>query len=164
MSTENPNKPRLVLVEYKQNQPKAKRIFWMFKARESVTGEPFNLRLTFKNTSKQEFSGGKCHVYIDTAEGTALTPYEIEIPAIAPKGIVSIVYEDLVIQETGYSAFRIRVYNNNNEKMLEDDNHHRLTNATPEELYQKYAVVVALLFSTLATILTIVNILVSLFR
>jgi hypothetical protein len=36
--------------------------------------------------------------------------------------------------------------------------------ATREEIYQKYAVVVAILFSVLAITLTIVNVLVSIFR
>jgi len=36
--------------------------------------------------------------------------------------------------------------------------------ATREEIYQKYAVVVALFFSVLASILTIVNVLVAIFR
>jgi hypothetical protein len=140
------------------------REYWIFKPKDTITGEPFNLHLTFKNNSNRKFSGGKCRLYIDTAHGIALTYYETSIPEITPRNTVDIVYEDLVVQEPGFSAFWVQVYTNSNEAVLEDNNQYKLTNANMEELYQKYAVVVALFFSTLATALTIVNIIVSLLR
>jgi len=164
MSADHPSKPQLVLVDYKQSQPGAKRIFWMFKPREAVTGEPFNLSIAFRNNSERELSGGKCYLYVDTAEGAALDPYEIDMPAIASKVSRTVAFENLAVQELGYSAFRVSVRNPGGEEVLNDYESRRLTNASLEELYQKYAVVVALFFSTLATVLTIMNIIVSLFK
>jgi len=154
---------QLVLANYRQ-ESRAKRILGIFKPRGAVTGEPFNLHLTFKNDSEQEFPGGKCELFIDEARAYSLVPYEAVMPSIKPKESTTIVFRNRIIEVPGYTPFRLVVKDVEGKDVLhESEKVYRLSNASREELYQKYAVVVALFFSILATLLTIVNVLVSIF-
>lgn len=162
----------LVLTNIRQTSS-ASRFFGLFKPKEPVNWEPFDLHLTFKNDSDQEFEGGKCK-FIIRGELTE-NDHDVDIPPIKPKETKTITLPDLIIAEAGFHALtRMEIESKNGKKVsckdVDDKDTGGMTRAyalifaTREELYQKYAVIVALFFSILASVLTIVNVIVTILK
>lgn len=162
----------LVLADYQQ-MSKARKFFWVFKPREPIQWEPFDLHLTFRNELKQKFEGGSCRFLIK-GELTHLD-FELAIPPIESKETITVIQPNVVISEAGYVGITGLIIKPKNGKTLSCVDKYGINTATPEriyplflatreELYQKYAVIVALASSIIATILTAVNVLVSLLR
>lgn len=162
----------LLLADIKQTS-KASRLFGLFRPNESVNWEPFDLHLTFKNNSDQQFEGGKCKFVIkgELSEDS----FDVDVPPLDPNEIKTVPLQDLIIAEAGFIAVtRLRVESKDGKKVLCKDVDGKDTSrtqgayplylATREELYQKYAVVVALFFSILASILTIINVIVAILK
>lgn len=116
------------------------------------------------------FEGGVCHFQI---RGTLTYDFTSNIPAINPQQSITVTKTDIRLAETGFVAlqnFRTKIENErptickDSKGDLMDSNHaYPFLLASREELYQKYSVVIALFFSILATILTIINVLIAIF-
>jgi len=155
-----------------RQESKAKRIFWIFKPQEVLSWEPFNLTLGFRNDTDKDYSGGICTFTIK--QQATEVEYEVNMPPIKSKKTAVVVKENLVVYETGYtSLLRLAVQDLEQKDVLcmtvEGEKETRnpfilypLYVTSREEVYQKYSVVVALFFSVLATVLTIINVIVSL--
>ena len=153
---------QLVLTEIRQ-ESKAKRVLGLFKPNELVTGEPFDLHLTFRNDGEQKFLGGRCKVNISPPHLIAPTSDIASLPSIKPKDSETVVLEDVIIPFSGYVSlliFSVEDVDGNNV-FAEGSRRDYLMLTNHEELYQKYAVIVAISSSALASILTIINVLVS---
>ena len=161
---------KLVLTERRQ-ESKADRFFWIFKPSECIQGEPFDLYLTFRNDSDRRFEGGTCRFQIKNELSYGFT---VDLPAIEPHQTKTVTVPNITLAEKGFIAltgFDVRTNDgkivpcyDTKGKIMNISRAYPLLLATREEMYQKYAVIVALFFSVLATILTIVNVLVSIFR
>lgn len=161
---------KLVLTE-RRLESKADRFFWIFKPSECIQGEPFDLYLTFRNDSDQRFEGGTCRFHISNKLRYDFT---VDLPAIEPHQTKTVTVPNITLAETGFVAFtsfEVRTEDGKivpcldaKDKIMGSSLAYPFLLATREEMYQKYAVIVALCFSVLATILTIVNVLVSIFR
>ncbi len=102
-----------------------------------------------------------------------LYDYKTDLPAIEPHQTKTVTISDITLAETGLiglTSFDARTEDgkmvpckDTKGNFMGSSRVYPFLLATREELYQKYAVIVALFFSVLATILTIVNVLVSLF-
>ena len=90
---------QLVLEGIRQ-ESKAKRILWFFKPKEIITWEPFDLQLTFRNNTDEEFPGGKCTFMI--RKPSTHNTYDADMPSIKPKESKTVVKKDLRIDEYGY--------------------------------------------------------------
>lgn len=165
------SKCELVLAEIRV-ESKADKLFWLFKPKELVYWEPFDLHLSFRNNTDQAFGGGKCTFGIK-AEFSRLN-FEIDLPLIEPNKVEEVIISNIRLSEIGVNALTdILVQNTEGKKVLCKDpdggetsknRQYSIHAVSREELYQKYAVVVALFFSVLASILTIVNVLVAIFK
>jgi len=161
---------KLVLTERRQ-ESKADRFFGIFKPSECIQGEPFDLYLTFRNDSDQRFEGGTCRFHISNKLRYDFT---VDLPAIEPYQAKTVTVTDITLAEKSLVAltgFDVRTKDEKIVPCLDERGNtmgssraYPLLLATREEMYQKYAVIVALCFSVVATILTIVNVLVSIFR
>lgn len=160
---------RLVLIERRQ-QSKADRFFGIFKPNECIQGEPFDLYLTFRNDSDQRFEGGTCSFQI---KNELRYDFMVNLPPIEPHEVKTVTVQNITLAERGFIALTslsaktkagqiVPCYDIKGE-IMGSHKAYPLLLATREEIYQKYAVVVALFFSVLASILTIVNVLVSIF-
>jgi len=109
---------------------------------------------------------GKCKIKIAPPHLIALHSHEVSLPPIKPKENKTVVLEDLIVPFSGYVNVSLVSVEDvkGNSVSLEGEPDGDLMIASHEELYQKYAVVVAILFSVLATVLTIINVLVSIFK
>ncbi len=155
-----------------KQESKAKRILWIFKPKEVLAWEPFDLTLGFRNDSDTDFLGGKCTFAVK--QQTTEVEYEVTMPPIKSKKTAVVVKENMVVYETGYtSLYRLAVQDleNNDVLCLTEEGEKETSDpfmlyplyvTSREEVYQKYSVVVALFFSVLATVLTIINVIVSL--
>ncbi len=138
----------------------------IFKPKEIIIGEPFDLHLTFKNNGQEDFSGGECRFHTEEGHGYSLFNYHEKVESIKPEEAKTVVFKSLFIKQPGYAAMLGLTVNdlNGNEVFRQGEKDiYPIKNATREELYQKYSVIVALFFSTLASILTVINVLVSIF-
>jgi hypothetical protein len=155
-----------------RQESKAKKMFWFFRPKIVITWEPYDLYLTFRNDGDDEFCGGKCTFAI--CEKTAHDNYEVNIPPIRPNETKTVVKKDLKIKEAGYVELRdlevesvelesIDCCTLDGTNTLSEDFYYPLSVSSREELYQKYAVVTAFIFFILTFILTIVNVLISIF-
>lgn len=160
---------QLLLTRIEQKS-KAPRFFWIFQPKECVYHEPFDLYLTFKNNSDQRFEGGTCKFVI---RGELTWDHTIELPVIEPHQTKTITKPNIVVQDTGFICLtHLSVYTKDEKsiscKTVDGEPaaiiYFPLLFANREELYQKYAVVVAIFFSVLAFILTIVNMIVAIFK
>ncbi len=162
----------LLLVNIKQIS-KASRLFRLFKPKESINWEPFDLHITFKNNNEQPFEGGKCNFIIKGVQSE--DDFDVDIPSMDPKEVKTITCHDLIIAEAGFIAVtRLRIESKEGKKVLCKDEDGKDTSrpqsayplylATREELYQKYAIVVALFFSIFASILTVINVIVAILK
>lgn len=162
-------KGELVFTDWRL-ESKADRFFWIFKPSECIQGEPFDIHLTFRNDGQQKFEGGTCRFQI---KNKLLYNYKTDLPAIEPHQAKTVTISDILLAETGTLALTSFGVKTEEGKMVPckdakgnfmgSSRAYSFLLATREELYQKYAVIVALFFSILATILTIVNVLVAIF-
>lgn len=156
----------------RQQKSKATRFFRLFKPSECIKGEPFDLHLTFKNDSDAEYTGGECSFGIDSA--TFHTDFSIDLPPIKPHEDKTVTIPDITVGMTGFVALsRLAVRTKDGKEVsikgasgrsINSSTAYPLSFVTREELYQKYSVIVALVFNIFAAILTIVNVLISIFR
>ena len=153
-----------------QQKSKAKKLFWLFRPSECIYWEPFDLSLSFKNVSTMKFEGGRCSFLI-WGENTHKTA-NIAFPTIEPNEVATISISNGIVGEVSTTwVTKIEVQDKDGKAVLCKDSEGKDTNredwirllrfVTKEEVYQKYAVVVALFFSILASILTIINVLVA---
>ncbi len=149
----------------------AARFFWFFKPSECVQGEPFDLCLTFKNDSNHGFQGGECDFRIKGE--LAGWDFAAKLPPIKPHESETVIVRNITIPFVGSITLSdLILVTENRERVPCSDikgretlvNTYPLALTSKEEIYQKYAVIVALFFSTIAAILTIINVLVSIFR
>lgn len=160
---------KLVFMDFQQKS-KARPVFRIFKPSECIFGEPFEIHLTLKNDSDHKFEGGKCKFDI---KGNLNYDFWVALPSFEPGEIKTVVHPNIKIGDQGFLALKnIRIFSKEDGKtIICKDRFNKLTSergyplffSTREEIYQKYSVVVALFFSTLATILTIINVLIAIF-
>ena len=149
---------------------KADRFFWIFKPSECIQGEPFDIHLTFRNDGQQKFEGGTCKLHV---KNRLSYDFETDLPAIEPHQSKTVTISDIRLAETGFiglTSFDVRTKEGKmvsckdaDGKIMDSRRAYPFLLANREELYQKYAVIVAIFFSVLATVLTIVNVLVAFF-
>ena len=167
------NQCKLTFLGYRQ-ESRAKRILWIFKPKEVIAWEPFKLHLTFRNDSDTEYLGGKCIFKIK--QQSAESDYEVDMPPVTSKEVVTVAKDNIIVTEAGFASLTslnliqypeheyVLCMTSDGTKETKDRSIlFPLGVTNREELYQKYAVVVAIIFSVLATILTIVNVIVSVF-
>lgn len=162
------SKCQLILTNIKQ-ESKAPRFFWLFKPKELVYHEPFDLQFTLKNNTDQRFEGGRLDFEIS---GELTWDHTIELPIIEPHMTTIITKQNIVVQDLGFILLEhIVITHKDGNRILCLDKDSKdvslfyipLLFSTREELYQKYAVVVALFFSILASFLTIINVIIAIF-
>lgn len=161
----------LVLAEIKQ-ESKAARLFWVFKPSECVHGEPFDLQLSFRNETVNRFEGGECQFQI---KGKLSYSFRAALPVIEPNEVKTVTFPKIVLGEVGFialSSIRINsrdgklvpIMDKTSSGLLDPHYAQPLSFASKEEIYQKYAVIVALASSALASVLTVVNVIVALLK
>jgi hypothetical protein len=165
-------KSSLTLLNFEQIS-KSKRFFWVIKPKEPIQWEFFDLKLTLMNNTHQRFDGGVCKFVIQGS--TTHCEYTLEIPPIEAHRSATATKVGIRITEPGYHALTsIRINDRDGKPIscedLEGDdvadpgNAYPLWLATREEIYQEYAVLIALATSILATILTIVNVIITILK
>ncbi len=152
---------------------KAKRFFWVFKPKEPILWEFFDLKLTFRNDMNQRFEGGLCQF---TIQGNLThAEYTVDVPPIESHEEGAVTESNLRIAEPSYHALtEITITTKDGKAILCKDTDggdignpnycYPVCLTTREEIYQKYAVLVALATSIVATVLTIVNVIVTIYR
>jgi len=162
----------LTLLNFEQIS-KSKRLFWIIKPKEPIQWEFFDLKLTLRNNMHQRFEGGLCEFVIQG--NLTHCEYMLEIPPIEAHRSATATKVGIRIAEPGYHALTSIRINDRAGKLIScedlegDDvadpaNAYPLWLATREEVYQEYAVLIALATSILATILTIVNVIITILR
>jgi len=154
-------------------ESKAKSVFYVFKPKEVVVDENYRLGLTLHNKGDTTFNGGKIEVKLSYMIGNAELFFGLEqvIPIIPPKQSKNIWFETQKAESSGKGILRImktipedenvvvECSSKRGENLLDrkKDNVLTFSIASREEIYQRYSVVVALIFSIIAMILSIIN-------
>lgn len=152
---------------------KAKSMFYFFKPMDLVQGEKFDLILTFKNLA-DNFSGGFCQLWFRYSDSSMDNQQNFEIPPIAQNDTWTITFKEKVIPTSGHCGLVFdnqHYYSNQGQKQydyLYDFQDTHLTRKawisiiviSKEELYQKYAVNLAIV----AIVISFIAIVISLFR
>lgn len=173
MATEKP-KCRL-LVEKTLYESKARRFFYLYKPKEIVVGEDYLIGLTIRNEDNTTFNGGKIEVRLFVPYGASKLSYNLTqvIPFVPPKQSRDIWFEPQTAEIAGTAMLSIRkivpigedvnieCHNKFGDNMLNSDEVLTVQISSREEIYQKYSVVVAILFSVIAITISIVNAIVS---
>lgn len=154
-------------------ESKAKRVFYIFKPREVVVDENYKLGLTLTNEGDTVFDEGKIEVQLSYMIGEKELQLDLKqsIPIIASKQSKNIYFQTQKAETSGKAILRvmniipknekvkIACYNISRENLLDRQNDNVLTFsiASREEIYQRYSVLVALFFSIIAMVLSIIN-------
>jgi len=144
-----------VKVAYKVKS-KAKRVY-IFKPKEVVQEEKFDLEIKFQNLGEQ-FNGGSCRLVLHYPDST--DPMEcIEIPRLNENESMTKTVEDLVMITSGNCGFELHeqryktrddiehselfLFDERNN-LIEEDYFLTIPVSSKEEIYQKYSLVIAL--------------------
>lgn len=154
-------------------ESKAKRVFHIFKPKEVVANEKYRLGLTFTNTGDTMFNGGEIQAQVAYPVGGRELQFDLteSIPMMSPKQSKAIKFGTQTAMTSGIAVLRVMsiVLRDKNveiecrsvlgEDLLDRrrDNVLNFSVASREEIYQRYSVVVAIFFSTIAIILSIIN-------
>jgi len=165
-------KPKRVLVAEKVLiESQAKRLFYLFKPEEVVCKEDYLVGLSIRNKDDTAFEGGKIEVILSVPLGSGDLSYDLKqvIPLIPPRQLKEVWFEAQTAENSGTAVLSITKIAPIGEDVIvecHDKSGHNMiaTNAvltfqiaSREEIYQKYSVVVALLFSVVAMTISIIN-------
>ena len=175
MSQEETNKTerpkRRLVAEKVLTKSRAKRLFYLFKPKEVVCGEEYLAGLSIRNEDDTAFEGGKMEGILSFPFGGGDLSYDLKqvIPLIPPKQLKDIWFEPQTAESSGTGLIKvIRILPIGEDAVVECrdkygynmiDTNRVLTLqiASREEIYQKYSVVLALLFSVVAMTISIIN-------
>lgn len=167
-----PEKIKCKLLAEHLVESEAKRVCYIFKPKEVIVGEKYRLGLTLTN-GNTIFNGGHIKGQISYPIGDRELKYDLiqSIPAIPPKQSKRIYFEPQKAVASGIGILRVMNIIPNDENVeiecyniFEEDLFDRAKDnvltfliASREEIYQRYSVVVALIFSIIAMVLSIIN-------
>ena len=155
-------------------ESKAKRVCYIFKPKEVVVAEKYRLGLTFTNEGDTIFNGGEIEVQVAHMVGDKELQLDLKpqsIPTIPPKQSKSIYFGTRIAETSGTTILRVmklipknenvkvECYNGFGEDLLDRQKDNVLTFliASREEIYARYGFLVALFFSIIAMVLSIIN-------
>lgn len=136
---------------------KAHRVYKIFKPKEIVQGEPFDIILTFENVG-EKFLGGFFDLKI-TQQALITHVKQIAIPPLEENKVITVTVSDVAVELTGVCGieFHNQNYHTTNHETvnsiylwdetgsLQVGNFLFLPISSKEEIYQKYSLVVALI-------------------
>lgn len=154
-------------------ESKAKRVCYIFKPKEVVVDENYRLGLNFTNEGDIIFDGGKIEVQLSYLIGDKELQFDLKqsIPTIPAKQSKCIDFGTQKAETSGKTILRVmkvipnnqnvevECYNRFGENLLDrrQDNVLIFSISSHEEIYARYGFVVALFFSIIAIILSIIN-------
>jgi len=158
-------------------ESKAASVFYIFKPKEVVVDENYRLGLILHNQGDTTFNGGKIEVKLSYIIGNTELCFDLKqvVPIIPPKQSKNIWFETQKAKNSGVAVLRVmkiipddenvvvECCNKSGERLFDrkKDNVLTFSIASREEIYQRYSVVVALIFSIIAMSLSIINAIVS---
>lgn len=154
-------------------ESKATRVFHIFKPKEVIVDEYYMLGLTLHNRGDTQFNGGKIEAMLSYPLQSSELSCELksDVPTILPNKSEKIQFEQQKAESSGKTIFRVKsivpndasvnveccnIYGENLLNRLQD-NVLTFSIASREEIYQRYSVVVAIFFSVIAMVVSIIN-------
>jgi hypothetical protein len=136
---------------------KAHRVYKIFKPKEIVQGEPFDIILTFKNIG-EKFHGGFFDLEI-TQLALRVNVKQITVPPLEENKVFTVKVSDIALELTGICGIEFRnqkyytadhetagsIYLWSETGKLQHNEFLFLPISSKEEIYQKYSLVVALI-------------------